>query len=463
MDVIIRQGKVRGRSYDGVTAFLGIPYAEPPTGANRFRAPVPARGWDGVRDALEFGPTAPQRPYPEPIARFLPDDPIEGEGCLNLNVWTPSPVGSRPVMVWIHGGAFRNGSSARSMFDGRAFARDDVVLVSLNYRLGVDGFGFFPDVPANRGLLDQITALEWVRDNITAFGGDPGNVTVFGESAGSISVAALMDIDRARGLFQRAIMQSAAPAAVPPERGGEIVRRVARKLGVAPTAAAFSAVPVDRVLDAQERVNGLAGPGFHVVVDGELVRRQPVPDPRVSLMLGATSEEYRLWFVPTGRVDSMGPVMLRLAMRRMKIRGSILPAYRANRPQATPGELLGAMVTDQLLRVPLQSLADTRPANTWMYEFAWRSPVERLGAAHVMEVPFVFDTLHTDGARRLAGTGAPQPLADRMHAAWVRFARTGDPGWPSWDADKRPVMVFDHPVSCVVHDPRGDERRRWLS
>lgn len=203
------RGKVRGRVVDRVAAFLGIPYAAPPFGAHRFRAPAPVEPWEGVRDALEFGPTAPQRPYRPPLDRLIPDVRIPGEDCLTLNVWTPDAGGGPlPVMVWIHGGSLRNGSAAMPLYDGRAFARDGVVLVSVNYRLGVEGFGVFPDAPDNRGLLDQIAALTWVRDNITAFGGDPANVTVCGESAGAISIAALTVSPRAAGLFHRAVLQS---------------------------------------------------------------------------------------------------------------------------------------------------------------------------------------------------------------------------------------------------------------
>src|SRR5215218_6876030 len=198
------QGAVRGRTADGVAAFKGIPYAAPPFGADRFAPPRPAAPWDGVRDALAYGPTAPHPGYAPPYDLLLPDPIIPGEDCLNLNVWTPDPgAGGLPVMVWIHGGAFVNGSGAVPTYDGTRFARDGVVLVTLNYRLGDDGAN-------DRGLLDQLAALEWVRDNVAAFGGDPGRVTVFGESAGAMSVGALLACPRAEGLFARAIAQSGA-------------------------------------------------------------------------------------------------------------------------------------------------------------------------------------------------------------------------------------------------------------
>ncbi|NEC02399.1 carboxylesterase family protein, partial [Streptomyces anulatus] len=206
-------GAVRGAVERGVAVFRGIPYAAPPVGARRFRVPGPPEPWTGVREAVAYGPTAPKRPYAPPLDRLLPDPAVPGDGCLNLNVWTPSPgagAAGLPVLVWIHGGSLTHGSSAVPVYDGSAFARDGVVLVSVNYRLGVEGFGVFPDAPANRGLLDQLAALEWVRDNIAAFGGDPDRVTVAGESAGAVSIAALLASPRSAGLLRRAVLQSGA-------------------------------------------------------------------------------------------------------------------------------------------------------------------------------------------------------------------------------------------------------------
>ncbi|GAB2503636.1 carboxylesterase/lipase family protein [Nocardiopsis aegyptia] len=481
-----RQGKVRGLVRDGVAAYLGIPYAAPPFGARRFGSPAPVEPWEGVRDALEFGPTAPQRPYRAPLDRLIPTVDVPGDGCLNLNVWAPEGGGgARPVMVWIHGGSLRNGSTGLPLYDGSAFARDGVVLVSVNYRLGVEGFGVFPDAPDNRGLLDQIAALEWVRDNVAAFGGDPGNVTVFGESAGAISIAALTTSPRAKGLFRRAIMQSGPPHTVPRGEGARAVRLMAKELGVPATAEAFAAVDRERLLDAQDAVVGGAdpiggGPGFHIVVDGDVVPADPAPAD-VDLLLGANREEYRLWFVPTGMVERVNALTLRLALLRFRIPGRVARLYRSARPGAAPAEILGEMATDKLLRGPLNRLADSRlapshstdpqaPQNpsappvssrprTFVYEFAWRSPVMDLGACHALEIGFVFDTLRS-GAE-LTGTGAPQALADAMHRAWVSFATSGDPGWAEWSR-RRPVMVFDDPDSGVAFAPRDEELRVWL-
>lgn len=477
------QGTVRGAVERGIAVFRGIPYAAAPVGARRFRAPEPPEPWEGVRDALAFGPTAPKRPYAPPLDRLLPDPAVAGEEWLNLNVWTPSTeetgraegAEGLPVLVWIHGGSLLHGSSAVPVYDGWAFARDGVVLVSVNYRLGVEGFGLFPDAPANRGLLDQLAALEWVRDNIAAFGGDPDRVTVAGESAGAVSIGALLATDRAAGLFRRAVLQSGAPAALTPDAARGTTELIARRLGVPATAAAFAAVDPEALLAAQTEVTSGGNPltgrnSFQLVVDGELLTQDPAEALRtgsaaagVGLLLGTNTEEYRLWFVPGGLTERISRLKLRLALLKFKVPNATARTYRANRPDATPGELLGALATDLLLRVPLNRLADARagaPASTYVYEFGWPSPVQRLGACHALELGFVFDTLAHPDTMALTGPDAPQELADAMHRAWVEFATTGDPGWPSWDAS-RPVQFFGPGAPALVLAPRDDELRSW--
>ncbi|KOV04225.1 carboxylesterase/lipase family protein [Streptomyces virginiae] len=458
-------GVVEGRTgTDGIAVFRGIPYAAPPVGALRFAPPAPPAAWDGVRQAAAFGPTAPKVPYPATFAALLTDPEIPGDDCLNVNVWTPEPApgAGLPVMVWIHGGAHTRGSSAVPVYDGTAFARDGVVMVSFNFRLGVLGYGLFPDAPANRGLLDQIAALEWVRDNITAFGGDPDRVTVFGESAGAISIGALLAAPRAAGLFHRAVLQSGAPEALPRPRVRAMVRRMASLLKVDATAGAFTATSLPDLMAAQAAVLRRSGPllggaAFGLVVDPDTLPVDPLDaltadadaaSGAVPLLFGWTTEEYRLWLAPTGGMrllDRMGPLAVALARARAGKDRAAVRALRAALPGAGPAELAGQLLTDRLLRDPLRRLAGARRAGpSHLYEFAWCSGIPGLGACHALELGFVFDTLSVPEAAWLAGTGAPQALADEMHTAWVRFATTGDPGWAPWNGDG-PPKVFGGP------------------
>jgi len=464
------QGKIRGEERDGVVRFLGVPYAAAPFGDQRFRLPQPHAGWDDVREATTFGPTAPQAPYPNELRALLGNELIPGTEILNLNVWAPTvpaaePAG-HPVMVWIHGGGLTRGSSSAGTYDGHAFARDGVVLVSVNYRLGAEGFAVLEDAPANLGLADLQAALRWVRDNIGGFGGDPARVTVFGQSAGGACVAALCASPQSAGLFAGAIIQSGPISVTPRSRAQRATRLVARELGVPATREAFRNVSPEDLLRAQARATAktsiLGGPAFGLVVDDVLLPRDPAlelasPAREFPLMMGYTTEEYRLWFLPTGAIGRINRAHLLAARLKLRAPQRAVRVYSRNRPHARPGEILGMLATDGILRVPKNDLADARSGPTWMYEFAWSSPVQALGAAHAVELAFVFDTLTRHESVALTGPTAPQPLADTMHAAWVRFARTGDPGWAAWD-ESRPVMTFDEPGCRLVHAPRDDER-----
>ncbi|MEU1597215.1 carboxylesterase family protein [Streptomyces sp. NPDC005708] len=481
-DPVVRtpHGAVRGRYEQGVAVFRGIPFAAPPFGAHRFRPPVPPEPWDGVRDAGAYGPTPPKPPYSEAFARYLSDPVVAGDDCLNLNVWTPDPSpGARlPVMVWIHGGALTRGSSAVPVYDGSAFARDGVVLVSFNYRLGVEGYGLFPDAPPNSGLRDQLAALEWVHDAIAAFGGDPDRVTVFGESAGAISIGALLASPRTRGLFHRAVLQSGPPESTDRDRVRRLVRRMATKLKVPATAAAFAQVDRTVLADTQAEVGRraspiLGGPAFGIVVDGDLVPRDPLEAlldgaaRDIPLLMGWTSEEHRLWLAPTGlieRIDRLGAVAMAGAMARCHCGPDVPRGYRNAHPDAPISDLVGQMVTDFLLRRPLHRLAGSRAGESdapcHVYEFAWRSGLPGLGACHALELGFVFDSADVPEAAKLAGPDAPRALAHEMHSAWVRFATDGDPGWPAWD-DSHPVRIFGGDGDPVVHGPRDGEMELW--
>ncbi|WP_030165007.1 carboxylesterase/lipase family protein [Spirillospora albida] len=478
-------GRVRGTAEGGVTAFLGIPYAAPPFGPNRFREPRPPASWDGIRDAVAYGPTAPKPPYPKPFSELLPDPVVPGEDCLNLNVWTPDPGGSGlPVMVWIHGGAFRNGSGAVDVYNGRNFARDGAVCVTINYRLGVEGFAHLPGAPANRGLLDQIAALEWVRDNIAAFGGDPSRVTVFGESAGAMSVTTLLSLDL--GLFRRAIPQSGAGSiAQEPEDALLVVKEMAARLGVEPTAEGFAALDPAAIIPVQSavaaEVAALPDPGrwgattaaggmsLTPVIDGELLTRRPEDaiaagaGRDVDLLIGYNAEEFRLFLMPTGLADVFTEELIVPATAGMGVPATLPAAYRERHPGLTSGELMAMIITDSLFRVPAHRTAAGHAASggrTWMYEFAWRSPVAGLGACHALELGFVFDNLRADTGG-MAGPNPPRGLAAAMHRAWLDFAVGGDPGWTPFDPATRPVKVFDGAADAIVLDPRGDDRGLW--
>jgi para-nitrobenzyl esterase len=483
--VTTERGAVQGLRGGDATAFLGIPYAAAPVGPRRFRAPEPAPRWTGVREAVTHGPTAPMPGYPRPFATLLPNPVIPGDDYLNLSVWTPDP-GARglPVLVWIHGGAFVNGSSAVPLTDGSAFARDGVVTVAINYRLGVEGFALLPDAPPNLGLLDQVAALEWVRDNISAFGGDPDTVTVAGESAGAMSIGALLAMPRAAGLFRRAVLQSgAAHHTLSAATAARVTEFLASELGVPGTAAALRTVPSERVLAAQKAlVREVQRPDpvrwreivvnlmpFEPVVDGEVLPGPPIDRitagsaAGVDVLVGSNRHECRFFFVPTGVVDRADEPLLVTVTEDYRLPLVAVQRYHLASPDASPGAVLSEIATDWIYRIPALRLAEAVPGSH-VYEFGWESAVGGLGACHALEIPFVFETLADPGVAPLAGPEPSEALARAMHRAWVQFAATGDPGWPAYLPGRRAVARFGagmHPGLEVVEDPRGDLRELW--
>jgi para-nitrobenzyl esterase len=484
-----RRGKLRGSLSDGVNAFRGVRYAAPPFGANRFRPPRPVGSWTGVCDALAFGPKSPQVPYPPGIAEALAELVGPGEDCLTLNIWTPElGAARRPVMVWVPGGMFEfHATGASAFYDGSRFARDGVVCVTINYRVGAEGFLFIGDGIANLGLFDQIAALEWVQENIEAFGGDPGRVTIFGESAGGMSVATLLAMPRAKGLFQRAIVQSGnTPNVNSAATAQRIGRRLEEEMGVEFTREAITALPQEQVLAAQSKLRSdlltRPDPAFWgevalsllpwaPTVDGHILPERPIDAIRagvaadIDLLVGSNVEETRLFLLSDGFIDRITDEALVALANAYGLTSDGLAAYRTASGGTNAGELFSEIQTDWYWRIPAVRMADAHAikaeAPTYMYEFAWRSPQMggRLGAAHAVEVPFVFDTLGL-GTEPLLGQNPPQSLADVMHAAWIDFAVSGNCGWPKYERVHKSTMRFDT-VSRVVADPLSAKLAIW--
>ena len=486
--VITRLGEIKGSELDGCERYAGIRYAEPPVGERRFLPPVPVQPWDGVYDATAFGPSAPQ-PVPTVGSVGVQRDLVTDEDCLFLNVFTPAADGaSRPVLVWIHGGAYTIGSG--DIYDGSSFARrGDVVVVTLNYRLGVLGWTPLDHLdPAlagsgNNGVRDQIEALRWVRDHIADFGGDPGNVTIFGESAGGGSVAAILCAPEADGLYHKAIIQSGAPGfgrlADPAPYTDAVLAALGRPGG---GLEALRAATPEQLVQAQIAVGGIdrmgrdpehpidgSGDGPHPVVDGVVVTRTFVEALRdkgernVPLIIGTNEDEGTLFgmILPQGvgedeLVRSIGP--------SAEDPQAVLDAVRA---AATGRPPLVDLMTDAVFRMPSLKGADAQAATcvpVWVYLFTWRTPVfgGLLGATHALEIPFVWDLVGQPTWKFLVGEHPPRHLVDAMQDAWLSFARTGRPGadWPEYDPSTRPTLVFGDEVR-VVDDPGAERRLAW--
>jgi para-nitrobenzyl esterase len=470
-------GQVQGTWSGEIATFLGVPYAAPPVGADRFGPPRRHPRWEGTRDASVFGPTAPQAP--QDLA--LIDEPIiAGDNCLNLNVFTPDPgrEAGLPVMVWIHGGGFFSGSSANPWYHGERFARDGVVLVSINYRLGLEGFLRLDDEGGNRGVLDWIAALEWVQENIGAFGGDPANVTIAGQSAGGTACALLATIPSARGLFRRAICMSAPAGLVgTAELAASLARTAAEHLGVPLTWNAVTELADDRLAAVRARFTP-SGPGavstpsiapLLPYVDGDLIPAEPLQamtegaGAQIDLLAGATTQELNMFFAASA-VD-LDDDSFRQALVGMGLTDDSVRTYKDALSDLTPFAALGQAMSDHMFRTHAARVGSVRQGatgRTYLYEWAWRSPGMDgvLGAAHGVDIPFAFDNLDAAGGERSLGADPPQRLADLTHGAYVDFVTAGDPGWPPYIVDERATMVFDD-ESRVVNDPFRMERELW--
>jgi para-nitrobenzyl esterase len=487
--VQLKDGAVRGQAESGVLAFLGIPYAAPPFGANRMQPPRPVRPWDGERDATAYGPTTPKGSYPPPYVPLFPEVVIPGEDCLNLNVWTPDiSAGGLPVLVWIHGGSFMNGSGSLGEYNGAAFARDGVVCVTINYRLAAEGFLFLGDGIANLGLLDQLAALRWVQDNISAFGGDPARVTVAGESAGAMSVTTLLSMPLAEGLFGQAIAQSGAAAhTLSPDEALMVAGYLASALGVPADRDSIRAVPLDKLVQAASElvveVQTAPDPArwgqlalsllpFAPVADGTVLPRAPLAaiaagqGSDVRLLIGSNRDEARLFLVAAGSIDLIDDATLEAAAAAYGLSADSLAVYRANRPGASAGDVLAAVITDWFFGIPPIRVAEARAArgtsSTWMYRFDHLTPADnhRLGSCHGTELPFVFDTITRDDVRPRIGDTPSQAAADQVHKTWVDFITSADPGWAAYHTITRTTGLLSDLISAI-DDPAASERACW--
>lgn len=469
-EVSTTTGRVRGFWRGSSAAFLGIPFAAAPIDEHRFAAPQPVTPWQGTRDARQFGPTPQRRPFSE--LTTIPEPSIPGSATLNVNVFTPEPDvrAALPVFVWIHGGGYFAGSPSSPWYDGASFNRDGVVTVSVSYRLGFDGFGWIDGAPLNRGLLDQIAALEWVRDNIAAFGGDPAAVTIGGQSAGGGSVLALMAAPRARGLFRGVIAQSGAVGSLTPADAEAAGRRLAEIVGVAPTMDAWRAVPEDTVLDHEREVNELSGPltaeipvddlvgsvlhgasgalslAFSPIVDGDVL---PVDVPTaiaesrtadVSLLIGTTRNEFA--YPSSAGVDEIAASLRSAGVESDAVSGYVDEVTRVGGEYAVSQLIAAGMFRRSAVALAAQRVAAGQGDATWLYDFALRAPVDGL-SSHCIDLPFSWGLLDAEGVSESLGAPLPHILAQTMHSAWVRFIRDGAAPWlPASDAPAA-AMRFD--------------------
>jgi para-nitrobenzyl esterase len=496
------QGRLRGTRDGQALRFLGVPYAESPATAGRFAAPVPHARWDGVRDALAYGATSPQ---PDRGITLIPEPVIAGDNELNLNVFTPDlGAASLPVLVWIHGGGFTGGCNASPWYRGGPFARDGVVLVSINYRLGAEGFLEIPGAPANRAVRDWVRALEWVRENIAAFGGDPGRVTIGGQSAGGAACATLLGVPAARDLFRGAACMSGGQALLQTAEGVRAVAaKMAAQLGTLDRAA-LEELPPAAILAAQEAVTASGGAvggrqdaeavttllagGIQLpwapYADGEVVAEEPVPavasaadsvtasvtasvaasarHREVSLLAGATAHEFNAAWMTA---DWITAAMVADGLAKAGVPAPLAAAYLDR--GGPPGSAVGQAVTDRVFRVPAQQLAAAKAAAggaAFAYDFRWTAPAGPLAglAFHCLDVPFFFDALAEPGVTEAAGPAPPQDLATLMHSTLVRFVADGDPGWERFGDHRSPVMIFAEP-SEVRENPLEPERAAWAA
>ncbi|RAR44086.1 carboxylesterase/lipase family protein [Paenibacillus sp. MDMC362] len=475
-----KAGRIQGSSENGVRVWKGIPYAKPPVGPLRFRAPVPPDPWDGIKDATAFSPMCLQ-PL-ESTSSMLGGGVTKtvSEDCLYLNVWAPlnTPAEPLPVMVWIHGGTFVTGAGSLPSYNGTPFVlRGDVIVVTINYRLGPLGFlhlsPYGESFSSNTGLLDQIAALQWVRDHIAGFGGDPERVTVFGESAGSMSIAALLAMPAAKGLFHRAIMQSGAAQVMAPEQAKMVTAGLLKELDITPDKVhELESLTGELIFEAGERLKKRFGSGvsmiFQPVLEPGTLPHDPLQAVQsgwakdLPILIGTNLDEGALFFrpdMPLVKEDDL--------VRTVEMMTGIQDAAPITKeyPYSIDGH--AQIMTDLYFwRSALQfASAQSKHAPVWMYRFDWTLPNHPvLGKAmHALEIPFVFNTLALFQNIGVQVDAATQALSDRMQDAWIAFARHGSPDtealpWPAYDPASRSTMIFNND-SRIIEDPDAEKRK----
>ncbi|ABG39401.1 Carboxylesterase, type B [Paraglaciecola sp. T6c] len=474
-------GKVAGKLVNDVAIFYGVPYAKNPfSPERRFQAPEAINPWEKTLDATVITP-----PVPQP-GRGADVELVGRAGDLTVNVWTPGAAvqadTKMPVMVWLPGGAFIREDAAEEVYDGRRFAEHGVVVVTVNYRVGVDGFMHFDDAPDNRGILDQILALRWVKEHIQDFGGDPKNVTLFGQSAGAGSVAILLGSKKASGLYQKAIMQSPPMQAITKTQAARVTSEFAKQQNVQATMTDIADIPFSQLVEGvigmgnsitdhkQWGMLSWGGTAFLPVIDGDVIEISPMADllnngdPSIPVIVGSTDQESRLYLVPGGAIDRIEETELSLFLENLKLGSDAFDVYRKT-DEISFGDVYAQAQSDYTFRMPALHIAEQLVAMgnpVWKYNFAWSSPAYdgRLGAAHFVDVPFTFNTLDSEQAISFVDAQPPKSLANYMQAQWLRFAKTGSTEWPAYNRVDRAVMEFNNKHQ-VIHDPNKGVRQLW--
>jgi para-nitrobenzyl esterase len=478
-------GKVKGQLKDGVLVFKGIRYAKTPQGELRFKAPVATEGHTGIYEAFEFSPIAPQAPA-SPVTSIPGDPSLSDEDCLSLNIYCPEAE-KLPVMIFIHGGGFVSGSSASQLYDATQLAKNNVIVVTINYRLGALGFlaaEFLADetgLNGNWGLADQLMAINWVRSNIEAFGGDPENITLFGESAGSMSIADLCTSPQSKNKFKKVICESGPPAAFDLENAYRQADRFFKALGIEnPSLKALQEIPVEKIIEAQNKLAvGAAafGLSFQPVVDGAFIPDDPrriwneSAGCKVELLIGSNHDEMQLFAAGVPQLNDLDEENIAALIERiprdmfkgnLRHPSEVFGYYKERSKEGEPAvNIWSAILTDWVFKIPSMAIAKANSGNmrSYLYRFDWKTDFLNgaLGACHALELPFVFGTYTNPVIGFFAGSRQPgaADLSRHMQSYWTSFAKDGTPrsdaSWPKYKQSDWQGTILDANCSVVDH------------